>query len=58
VEGEAKIVTKDSEYPVPKARPNGEMLIIPASSGPYGIISEDSAQIIDTFTPVKIDRTG
>ncbi len=58
VEGEAKIVTKDSEYPVPKAGPNGEMLIIPASSGPYGIIAEDSAQIIDTFTPVKMNRIG
>ena len=58
VEGEARIITKDSEYPVPEARPNGEMLIIPASSGPYGIIAEDSAQIIDTFTPVKINRTG
>ncbi|MFH1293661.1 MAG: type I phosphomannose isomerase catalytic subunit [Pseudomonadota bacterium] len=58
VEGKAKIITKDSEYPVPKARPNGEMLIIPASSGPYGIIAEDSAQIIDTFTPVKMNRIG
>jgi mannose-6-phosphate isomerase class I len=58
VEGEAKIITKDSEYPVPKARPNGEMLIIPASSGPYGIIAEDSVQIIDTFTPVKMNRIG
>ncbi|MCG2777597.1 MAG: hypothetical protein L6406_18160 [Desulfobacterales bacterium] len=58
VEGEARIITKDSEYPVPKARPNGEMLIIPASSGPYGIIAEDSAQIIDTFTPEKRNRIG
>jgi hypothetical protein len=54
VEGEAKIITKDSEYPVPNARPNGAMLIIKVSSGPYGIIAEDRAQIIDTFTPVKI----
>jgi hypothetical protein len=54
VEGEAKIITKDSEYPVPNARPNGAMLIIQVSSGPYGIIAEDRAQIIDTFTPVKI----
>lgn len=58
VEGEAKIIANDLDYPVPKARPNGEMLIIPASSGPYGIIAEDSAQIIDTFTPVKMNRIG
>ncbi len=58
VEGEARIITKNSEYPVPTTRPNGEMLIIPASSGSYGIVAEDSAQIIDTFTPVKINRIG
>jgi hypothetical protein len=58
VKGEAKIITKNSAYPVPQARPNGEMLIIPASSGPYGIIAEDSVQIIDTFAPVKIEQTG
>lgn len=58
VEGAAKIITKNSEYPVPIARPNGEVLIIPASSGPYGIIAEDSVQIIDTFAPVRIDRIG
>lgn len=58
VEGETRIITKDSEYPVPKARPDGEMLIVPASSGPYRIIAQDSAQIIDTFTPVKMNRIG
>lgn len=58
VEGEARVITKDTEYPVPKARPNGEMLIIPACSGPYGIIAEDSVQIIDTFTPEKMNRIG
>ena len=58
VEGKSKIITKDSEYPVPQARPNGEMLIIPASSGSYGIMAEDRAKIIDTFAPVNIEETG
>ena len=58
VEGKSKIITKDSEYPVPQARPNGEMLIIPASLGSYGIMAEDRAKIIDTFAPVNIEETG
>jgi len=58
VEGKSRIITKNSEYPVPQARPNGEMLIIPASSGRYGIVAEDRTQIIDTFAPVKLEETG
>ena len=58
VEGRSRIITKNSEYPVPQARPDGEMLIIPASSGRYGIVAEDRTQIIDTFAPVSIQKTG
>jgi mannose-6-phosphate isomerase class I len=58
VEGKSRIITKDSEYPVPQARPNGEMLIIPASSGRYGIVAEDRTQIIDTFAPLNIEKNG
>ena len=58
VAGKPRIITKDSEYPVPQARPNGEMIIIPASSGPYELIAENRAQIIDTFAPVNIKKNS
>ena len=53
LEGNATLCIKDKEYSIPNARPGGEMLIVPASSGRYKIHACKSTQIIDTFTPVK-----
>lgn len=52
LEGCATLFIKDKGYNIPNAIPDGEMLIVPASSGSYAIHASKNTQIIDTFTPV------
>ncbi len=48
----ASIIAGGGKYPVPKAVPGGEMLIVPASCADYTVYADKETCIIDTFTPV------
>lgn len=48
----AFIVADGGKYPVPKAVPGGEMLIVPASRRDYIVFADNETSVIDTFTPV------
>ncbi|MDR4505471.1 MAG: hypothetical protein MRK01_11895 [Candidatus Scalindua sp.] len=50
--GKAHLVIKDKKYEIPKALPDGQMLFVPASVKNYLIMATETAQIIDTFTPI------
>lgn len=52
INGIAEAVIDDTHYNIPKAVPDGQMLLIPASSANYKVIAKEDAQLIDTFTPV------
>lgn len=51
IEGSASIIINNEEYGIPKAMPDGNMLIVPASAGSYKIRASQNTRIIDTFTP-------
>ena len=54
VQGKAGIMMGDEWFNIPKASPDGEMMIIPASCKGYKIVSEEpGTQVIDTFTPLE-----
>lgn len=52
VKGESNLLIGENSYKIPKASPDGEMLLVPASCRGYKMSASQEAQIIDTFTPV------
>jgi phosphomannomutase len=48
----AEVVVKGETFPIPAARPDGEMLQVPASAGSMEIRASADVRVIDTFTPV------
>ncbi|MDD4957464.1 MAG: hypothetical protein PHH49_05880 [Candidatus Omnitrophica bacterium] len=52
VHGKASVVVGEKAYDIPKARPGGEMLLVPASSERFILKAEGGrTEIIDTFSP-------
>ena len=52
-QGLANVVINDEKYEIPRALPGGEMLLVPKSVKNYIIMATETAQIIDTFTPIE-----
>ncbi|HTY45746.1 MAG TPA: hypothetical protein VMD52_07155 [Patescibacteria group bacterium] len=52
IKGRAHLVIAGKKFPIPEAKAGSEMLLVPASSGSFSVLSDTQAQLLDIFTPV------
>jgi uncharacterized protein YjlB len=52
IKGQAHVVIGDKKFSIPEARAGSLMLLVPASSGSFSILSDTDTQLLDIFTPV------